>query len=395
MCRGENEPRGPYRCSGDTARELHSAQRAAAKVRNDLSSVKTEIEGVGVKLDAHQARADHLHRAILDATDDESREEIATQIDKAESAVMGVEKQRIALHREARILESKWGAAQRLVDARRSAYDASPNGIADLSRDINDAEERYADAISRKDGGERERINAGTHLSILKARRELAERSAKMEAVQRITNFETQTDVDRRARDFQRWTTALDQAREDRANAQGHDEMLVAETGIENARAHLARIHREENSVSRMNAWVGGYAGARSHDEGLAWRGISSIHKPIRGTDGRLNYRVELQRSVDGVRTRAVIELPAGQAIDYSEVDDASGADRGRYPTTAYIMRQVSSYSRAYEAADGDRRQFTANGGTAGEFDLATKANKALKALLHSDSAPMSAAAGR
>jgi len=391
MCRGENEPRGPYRCSGDTARELVDARLNASKVHNDLSSARNDIEGQGVKIDVLTQQADDL-RASLDGTQgDDDRAEIEARLARTTAAADAATERRRALYAEARKLEAKLSTAQRQVDAKRMAYDATPNGIADLSRHVNEAQDRYDAAIADPDASQDARIEAGTHLTMMKSRRDIAERTAKLEAIKRITNFESQADVEQRAREYERWSGALDQAREDRANAKDHDSMLVADTGIRNAEEHLTDIHRAENSVSLMNAWVGGYSGDRTEGERHAWKGISSIHKPIRGKDGRLHYRVELQRDVDGIRTRSAIELPDTHAIDYSD-ENSAGPDRGRYPTTAHVMRSVTAFSRAYEAAEGDRRRFDNDSGMRGDFNIAAKAHKALQGLLRPAKAPVASA---
>ena len=382
MCLGENDKYGPRRCSGHAREELATATSRMDNARVEVATIGAEQSAVReawiASSDAELRLKDKTASAGL------TPEQSLALLDEAEQerkVAVSAHDAYLRLSRDRLVAQAAFNDAVDGVNTKRDQYDATPEGLTALSAKLNQAEVDYGRAETQD-----QRIDAGTRVTMLTARREFAERRAKREAINRIKNYEDLDGTYERINAQERWEMNLDDARDAERIAATADEKLAASAGLRNAEAHLRDIHREQRGISRMNPWRASNLGDASREEVDAWGTVSSVHKPIAGPNGEHLHEIMVRREANGSVTQARIEVPA----DTYELP-RNFADHGRHPSTTIVMRDLTSRARAYDRAGGSKKAFVANGGAADDFPRAKSASTAIDRLFARVSAPAEA----
>ncbi|BDZ52539.1 hypothetical protein GCM10025867_47800 (plasmid) [Frondihabitans sucicola] len=376
MCLSENDKYGPRRCSGHAREEYANATVKMDAIRVEAATLRSEADGYREAWVAStDAALRHGDKGVDQSLTPEERLKHLDAAEQDRAAAASAKAEYLRIGRESRVAQVAFGEAADVVNTKRAQYDATPEGITSIAAQLNQAEVDYRHAETQD-----QKIDAGTRVTMLRDRRYFAERSAKREAIRRITNFEDLDATHERANSKARWEMALDDAQAHVDAARTPDEKLAANAGLLNAQAHMRDIHREERGISRMNPWQASGLGDASDEEIGAWGNVSSAHKPIGSFDGYGMHEIMVRREANGVVTQAKFEVPTGT---YGFDSD----EPGRHPDTTIIMRDITTRARAYDRAGGSRKAFVEQGGTPEEFSRAKTASTTF-ARLFSSSAP-------
>lgn len=122
MCRGENEPNGPYRCSADMKNALLSTKAHYAEAVQNVQTIKTQLENVS-------AQAENF-REMVDNAGMDASETWISNLEKLEQNKLALEAELVRTQTRA----SDWQA--KLREAQKN-YDSTRGGVQDLSEEYN------------------------------------------------------------------------------------------------------------------------------------------------------------------------------------------------------------------------------------------------------------------
>lgn len=122
MCRGENEPNGPYRCSADMQNALMSTKAHYAEAVQNLQTAKTQLETIATQTEQF--------REMVDAEGEDVSKQWIGNLEHLEQNQAEIEAQVARLEKKA----GEW--QQKLREAQRN-YDSTRGGIQDLAQDYN------------------------------------------------------------------------------------------------------------------------------------------------------------------------------------------------------------------------------------------------------------------
>lgn len=393
MCKGPNEPGGPHRCGGHARTAYQEAASASAQARMTERAANAERDAAeAAYVDSNDASVNILRDALRE-TDPEKTKALNEEL----AAEQRVEAK---LKRDKERAESAHDVAkrtQRAAELRESealyAYDATTEGLLSLTNEFNrrDAAWQASITASSQTGVGNELTAEQTaelgELHGLARRRENAERRMATEAADRNGAL-----VDS-AESYQE-SEELDQAHGEHKEASqiiadgdaSPEKVEAAKEQLAQAQAAIDAARKRDRTRSMLRPYRAADPGTYGMLEEPAWKGVSSAHRTVVGTDGEPKEQIILQREVDGVRTQKVFETDAAAIHEkrryLRESNAPDAADRAsRYPTTAEVLRGLGQDFGKLNAKGGTWANVKANGGTREEYERGMTAQRVLSGL--------------